>query len=101
MFSSIKKMWGASKIEACVDGVIREAANGDAVELQKWYFKLKKEIYQHSLQLGTTAAEAERILLDKVDPSKVRKYTEVVQRLSRDGGVLEDINEWLKHNKPL
>lgn len=98
MFGSLKKLWDESGITASVDGVLREAARGNASEVQRWYFKLKKHAYKQSLQDGLSPAEIERRALSSIEPAKARQYSEVVQRLSQPGGVLHEVNEWLKHN---
>jgi len=98
MFELFKKGWSQSGIVASVDGVLREAASGDALQVQKWYFKLKKDAYKQSMNEGITAEQAERDAFATIEPSKMQAYREVVQRLSVRGGVLFEVNEWLKNN---
>jgi len=98
MFGLFKRGWSESGILASVDGVLREAANGDALQVQKWYFKLKKDAYKQSINEGITAEQAERNAFATLDSSKIQAYRDVVQRLSVRDGVLFEVNEWLKHN---
>jgi hypothetical protein len=98
VFGLFKRKWLESGMVAAVDGVLREAANGDALQVQKWYFKLKKDAYKQSLVDGVTAEQAERKAFESIEPSKVMAYWGVVQRLSVAGAALYEVNEWLKHN---
>ncbi len=101
MFGLTKKIWAESVLTASIEGVLREAGQGNALEVQKWYFKLKKDAYKQSLRENLPPNVIEDRALSKVDLEKARLFLDVVARLSRPGGVLEEINVWLKHNQPL
>jgi len=101
MFGSIKKMWADTGVTTAIDGVIRLAAKGNALEIQRWYFRLKKDAYSISLRDGISPPQVEQRALDSIDPEKARLFNEIVERLSQPGGALEEINEYLKHNKPI
>lgn len=98
MFEAFKKGWSQSGIVAAVDGVLREAARGDALQVQKWYFKLKKDAYKQALNQGITAGQAELNAFATIEPAKMQTYRDVVRRLSVPGGALYEVNEWLQHN---
>jgi hypothetical protein len=101
LFGNVKKMWYQSGMETGVQEVINEAAKGNATEVQRWYYKIKKDSYKQSLNLGLDPAEVERQALESMSKDTVRTYEEIVERLSRSGGPLEEVNEWLKSNKPM
>jgi len=100
MFGGIKKLWTDTGVTTAIDGVIRQAAKGNALEAQKWYFRLKKDAYRISLRDGISPSEVERRALDSIGPEKSRLFEEIVARLSQPGGTFEEINDWLKHNRP-
>jgi len=101
MFGGMKRLWAESALTSAIEGVIREASKGNALEVQRWYFALKKEAYKQSLKEGVAAAEIEERALSAAKPDQSKMYQEIVQRLSQSGGPLEDVNEWLKTNKPI
>ena len=101
MFGSVKKMWADTGVTTDIDGVIRQAAKGNALEVQKWYFKLKKDAYKISLRDGISPSQVERKALSSVGPEKSKLFEEIVKRLSKPGGALEEINDHLKHNKTI
>ena len=100
MFNAFSSMWNQSGVVASVDGVIREVGKGNAVEVQKLYFKLKKDSYKHSLEKGITPYEAEQSALETVEPEKLRAYRNIVQKLTAKGGILAEIDDWLLYNDP-
>lgn len=101
MFGALKSLWNESGITASVDGVLREARNGNAVELQKWYFKLKKDSYKQARELGISPADAEHRALATLEPKKLEAYQDIVRRLRQPGGVLEEIDNWLESHDPI
>lgn len=101
MFGALKSMWNDAGVTASVDGVLREAGNGNAVEVQKWYFKLKKTAHAQAKKLGITPDEAEQRALATVDPVKLAQYQGIVLKLTRPGGVLAEIDTWLENNEPV
>jgi hypothetical protein len=100
LFGSIKKIWNESGIAASVDGVLREAARGNAVEVQKWYFKLKKDAFSQAKQEGVSPKEIEKRALSAIAPEKLAAYLDIVRKLTRPGGVLADIDSWLESYDP-
>lgn len=101
MFGGMKKVWAETALTSAIEGVIREASKGNALEVQRWYFKLKKEAYKQSLKEGKSASEIEERALGTMNADQSRLYHEIVDRLSRAGGPFEEVNEWLKTNKPV
>jgi len=101
MFGGVKKLWADTGVTTAIDGVIKQAAKGNALEVQKWYFKLKKNTYKISLRDGISPTQVEKRALENVGPEKTQLFNEIVSRLSQPGGALEEINDWLKHNKPV
>ena len=41
----MKNLWAETALTTAIEGVIREASKGNALEVQQWYFNLKKEAY--------------------------------------------------------
>ena len=39
--------------------------------------------------------------LNSMKPEQSELYKQIVDRLSQKGGLLEEVNEWLKTNKPI
>lgn len=101
MFGGIKKLWAESALTSAIEGVIRESSKGNALEVQQWYFKLKKEAYNQSLKEGMPASEIEERALGTMKSERSNLYREIVKRLSQSEGPLEEVNEWLKTNKPI
>lgn len=101
MFGGIKKMWSDAAITAAMLGVIRESEKGNAPEVQRWYFVVKKEAYKQSLKDGVTPSEIEEQALSIIKPDQSALYQSIVKRLSQNGGPLEEIDEWLKTHKPI
>ena len=101
MFGGMKKLWAETALTSAIEGVIRESSKGNALEVQRWYFKLKKEAYGQSLKDGRPASVIEEHALGAMQPEQSKLYWEVVNRLSQSGGPLEEVNEWLKTNKPI
>jgi len=101
MFGGMKKLWAETALTSAIEGVIREATKGNALEVQRWYFKIKKEAYKQSLKENVTPFAIEERALGSMKSDQVQIYREVVMRLSKDGGPLEEVNEWLKTNKPV
>jgi hypothetical protein len=101
MFSLMKKVWAESELTSSIEGVLREAGKGNAREVQGWYFKFKKDAYKQSLKENLQPNEVEERALSKVEPAQAQLFLEVVGRLSRPGGVLNEIDVWLKNNRPL
>lgn len=101
MFGGMKKLWAETALTSAIEGVIREASKGNALEVQRWYFKIKKEAYKQSLKENVTPSSIEERALSAMKPEQSEVYREVIRRLSKDGGPLEEINEWLKTNKPV
>jgi len=98
MFSIFKSGWNESGIVASVDGVLREASKGNALEVQKWYYKVKKDSNKLAITDGITPKAAEIKALSTISSDKLAAYYEVVGRLSQRGGPLYEVNEWLKNN---
>lgn len=101
MFGALRSLWNTSGITASVDGVLREAGNGNAVEVQKWYFKLKKDSYKQARELGISPDEAERRALATIEPRKLEAYQDIVRKLSQPGGILAEIDSWLESHDPI
>jgi hypothetical protein len=101
MFDLTRKLWAESALTSSIEGVLREAAKGNAVEVQKWYFRLKKEAYKQSLKEGISPQVIEARALSKVAPDEAELFIDVVRRLSQPGGVLDEINNWLKQDRPI
>jgi len=101
MFGSLKSLWNESGITASVDGVLREAGNGNAVEVQKWYFKLKKDSYRQARELGISPVDAEQRALATIEPKKLEAYQDIVWKLTQPGGVLAEIDDWLENHDPI
>lgn len=101
MFGALKSLWNVSGITASVDGVLREAGNGNAVEVQKWYFKLKKDSYKQARELGISPADAEQRTLATIEPKKLEAYQDIVRKLTQPGGVLAEIDDWLESHDPM
>lgn len=55
----MKNLWAETALTTAVEGVIREASKGNALEVQQWYFNLKKEAYKQSIKVGRSAIEIE------------------------------------------
>lgn len=100
MFGGIKKLWAETALTSAIEGVLRESSKGNTLEVQRWYFKIKKEAYLQSLKEGIDPSEIERRCQSAMRPDQLRLYQEIVHRLSQSGGPLEEVNEWLKTNKP-
>jgi len=101
MFGALRSLWNVSGITASVDGVLREVGNGNAVEVQKWYFKLKKDSYKQARKLGISPDEAERRALATLEPKKLEAYQDIVRKLRQPGGVLAEIDKWLENHDPI
>lgn len=101
MFGALKSLWNESGITASVDGVLREADNGNAVEVQKWYFKLKKDSYKQARELGISPDEVEQRALATIEPTKLNAYRDIVCKLTQTGGVLAEIDGWLENHDPI
>jgi len=101
MFGALKSLWNDSGITASVDGVLREAGNGNAVEVQKWYFKLKKDSYKQARELGISPSEAEQRALATIESYKLEAYRGIIWKLTQPGGVLAEIDEWLESHDPI
>ena len=101
MFGSMKNLWAETALTSAIEGVIRESSKGDALEAQRWYFKLKKEAYKQSLKDGVSASEIEDQALSAMKSEQSNLYREIVERLSQSGGPFEEVNEWLKDNRPI
>lgn len=101
MFGGMKKLWAETALTSAIEGVIRESSKGNALEAQKWYFKIKKEAYKQSLKEGRPASEIEARAINSMKPDQSNLYHDIVKRLSQNGGPFEEINEWLKTNKPI
>ncbi len=101
MFGNMKKHWADTALSSAIEGVIRESSKGNALEVQRWYFKLKKEAYKQSLKEGMSASKIEERALIAMEPEQSKLYREIIERLSQNGGPLEEVNEWLKTNKPI
>lgn len=101
MFDEAKRIWALTAITSAIEGVIRESAKGDALEVQRCYFKIKKETYKQSLNGNNTASMLEERALNSMKPEQSELYKQIVGRLSQKGGLLEEVNEWLKTNKPI
>ena len=99
MFGGIKKLWEDTGITSAVDGVIREAAKGNALEVQKWYFRLKKYVHKVAQRDGISPAVAEQKALNSIDAEKRQLYQAVVDRLGEPGGILDEVNDWMAKNK--
>ncbi len=101
MLGGMKKLWAKTVLKSAIEGVICESSKGNALEVQRWYFKIKKEAYKQSLKEGSPIAKIEDRALGTMKSEQSELYREVVKRLSQGGGPLEEINEWLKTNKPI
>ena len=101
MFGAPKGLWNQSGITASVDGVLREVSNGNAVEVQKWYFKLKKQAYKSAQELGITPDAAEERAFATMPLDKLVAYRCTIGKLRLPGCILAEIDEWLKTNDPI
>ncbi len=101
MFGALKSLWNESGITASVDGVLREARTGNAVEVQKWYFKLKKDSYKQARELGISPTDAEQRALATIEPKKLEAYQDIVRKLRQPDGVLAEIDKWLESHDPI
>lgn len=101
MFGGMKKLWAETALTSAIEGVIRESSKGNALEVQRWYFKIKKDAYKQSLKEGIVASAIEERALSAMKSEQSRLYREIVERLSQGGGPLAEINEWMKTNKPI
>ena len=101
MFGGMKKLWAETALTSAIEGVIRESSKGNALEAQRWYFKLKKEAYKQSLKESVPASKIEERALSAMKPDQSELYHEIVKRLSQNGGPFAEVNEWLKTNKPI
>ena len=97
----MKNLWAETVLITAIEGVIREASKGNALEVQRWYFNLKKEAYKQSIKDGLSAREIEEKALMSMKLERANLYREIIKRLSSKGGVLEEVNDWLKTHKPL
>ena len=100
MFGGMKKVWAETALTSAIEGVIRESSKGNALEMQRWYFKIKKEAYKQSLKENATPSAIEERALGAMKSEEVEIYREIVRRLSKNGGPLEEVDEWLKTNWP-
>jgi len=101
MFGGMKKLWAETSLTSAIEGVVRESSKGNTLEVQRWYFKIKKEAYKQSLKEGIATSEIEERALSAMKPEQSRLYREVVKRLSKNGGPLEEVNGWLRTNKSI
>jgi hypothetical protein len=101
MFGGLRALWHQTGITTSVEGVLREVRRGNAVEAQKWYFKLKKDSYKQAKEQGVTPQKAEDEALATVPEAILAEYLEVVEKLRRPGGIFAEIDDWLKTNPPL
>ena len=101
MFGGMKQLWSVTALTSAIEGVIRECARGNALEVQRWYFKLKKEAYKQSIKEGVSASIIENRALSMVNSEQSELYKGIVERLSQPGGALEEVNEWLEINTPV
>jgi len=79
----------------------REASKGNALEVQRWYLNLKREAYKQSLKNGRHTLEIKEQALMSMKSERANSYRGIVNRLSQHGGILEEVNEWLKTHKPI
>ena len=101
MFGGLKALWHQSGVTASVDGVLREVRKGNAVEAQKWYFKLKKDSYKQAIEKGITLHQAEEEALATLPSETLDEYLNISGKLRRPGGIFAEIDEWLLSNNPL
>lgn len=100
MLNRIKNLWAETALTSAIESVVRESQRGNALNVQKWYFKFKKEAYNQSKKSLEPTSAIEAMALLKVGPEKSALYHEIVDRLSQPGGTLEEVNEWLKYHTP-
>lgn len=92
MFSSVKTAWMWAKVISSIEGVIREAAKGNATAVQQWYYDYRKYLTTASNKERITTAEAEMVAFKKVGTEKAEAFSDIVSRLSRPGEILDEIN---------
>lgn len=101
MFGGLKALWHQSGVTASVDGILREVRKGNAVEAQKWYFKLKKDCYKQAAAKGISPLQAEEDALATVSRETLAEYFDVVGKLRQPGGIFAEIDDWLRKNDPV
>lgn len=100
MFGAVKALWQESELTTSIDGILREVESGNAVEAQRWYFKLKKDCRRQAIAKGTSSDKIEEGALATLPLAKRSKYMTIVRALAEPGGVFAEIDEWLKNNNP-
>lgn len=100
MFGSVKALWLQTELTSSIDGILREVQQGNAVEAQRWYFKLKKDCIKQAKTKGVSALEIEEAALAAMPFAKQSEYLAVTRTLTEPGGVFAEIDEWLKNNDP-
>lgn len=100
MFGKLMGLWNASGVVTGIEGVIREAERGNILEAQRWYFYLKKHAFRASKKEGIPAQEIEERALASVRPEQATRFKLIVNQLSQPGEPFEEVNEWLKANRP-
>lgn len=66
MFKKIRQGWRDSALESAIEGVIREAHKGNALEVQRWFNALKKDCESQSTAAGVPPEELEAKALERV-----------------------------------
>lgn len=97
-WSDMRRLWDDSGIGSCVEGVVKEFEQGNVLQVQKWYFKLRKDSQRLAIRDGILPAEIWRRALENVGSDVARRFENIVQTGLRPGGPLEEIESWIREH---
>ena len=100
MFKRVRSLWAGSALTSAVEGVVREANNGNALEVQRWYFKFRTESKKQALEAGKTEFLIQSQAIAAVPPDQATAFREIVDRLSCAGGPLDEVNKGIEGIDP-
>lgn len=99
MFNSIKKLWADSGIGSCIEGIVRETKQGNVVEAQRWYRKLKMDCHALSQREGVSPAVIEQRGIDNVGIAVAIEYRKIVEEGCQPFGPFAEVDHYLRVNK--
>ena len=101
MFKGIRKTWYEGGFVSAIQQLVKEVSRGDALAVQKCYFKARQDAYKYALETSMPKEEAYQELLGKVDRDTMAIYWNVIIKLKLRGGILSDVDDWLEQNDPV
>jgi hypothetical protein len=94
MFRKTRQLWRDTALDSAIEGVLREASKGNALEVQRWFNKLKDDCISQSEKTGEQPESIEERAFQRMSPNVTAEYTAIVAKLSQPGQVLEEVISW-------